>query len=172
MKRILLTGMSGTGKSTVISELAVLGFKAVDLDTCEFSHWIDVEPDRSKYELPAPGKDRVWRVDRVERLLEKDDTDILFVSGCAENMTTLLPKFDHVVLLSAPAQVVAERLRARSNNPFGKRPEELTQVMALLESVEPLLRKVADTEIDTTLELRQIVTKVLALAHAVESKKS
>ena len=170
MKRILLTGMSGTGKSTVISQLKVLGFKAVDLDTGEFSHWIDVEPDCSRYELPAQGRDWVWRVDRVERLLAEEDTDVLFVSWCAENMTALLPRFDHVILLSAPAQVIAQRLRTRSNNRFGKRPEELTQVMALMQSVEPLLRKVADTEIDTTVELRQIVTTVLALAEAVQSK--
>jgi hypothetical protein len=37
MKRILLTGMSGTGKSTVTSELAVRGYKAVDLDCDTFS---------------------------------------------------------------------------------------------------------------------------------------
>jgi len=33
MKRVLLTGMSGTGKSTVVAELVGLGFKAVDLDS-------------------------------------------------------------------------------------------------------------------------------------------
>jgi predicted ATPase len=32
MKRVLLTGMSGTGKSTVIKELAARGYKAVDTD--------------------------------------------------------------------------------------------------------------------------------------------
>ena len=32
MKRVLLTGMSGTGKSTVINELAARGYKAVDID--------------------------------------------------------------------------------------------------------------------------------------------
>ncbi len=32
MKRVLLTGMSGVGKSTVIGALAVRGFKAVDED--------------------------------------------------------------------------------------------------------------------------------------------
>jgi hypothetical protein len=32
VKRILLTGMSGTGKSSVIRELAVLGYKAIDTD--------------------------------------------------------------------------------------------------------------------------------------------
>lgn len=32
MRRILITGMSGTGKSTVIEHLGSMGFKAVDLD--------------------------------------------------------------------------------------------------------------------------------------------
>jgi energy-coupling factor transporter ATP-binding protein EcfA2 len=37
MKRILLTGMSGTGKSSVIRELAGLGYKAIDADSDEWS---------------------------------------------------------------------------------------------------------------------------------------
>jgi dephospho-CoA kinase len=32
VKRVLLTGFSGTGKSSVIGELAALGFKAIDTD--------------------------------------------------------------------------------------------------------------------------------------------
>ena len=32
MKRVLLTGMSGTGKSSVIGELAALGHTAIDTD--------------------------------------------------------------------------------------------------------------------------------------------
>jgi hypothetical protein len=32
VKRVLLTGMSGTGKSSVIQALAARGFKAVDTD--------------------------------------------------------------------------------------------------------------------------------------------
>ena len=41
MKRILLTGMSGTGKSTLISELAARGYKAVDADCDAFSEWVE-----------------------------------------------------------------------------------------------------------------------------------
>jgi len=44
MKRVLITGMSGTGKSSVIEELAARGHRAYDLDTPEWSRWIDADP--------------------------------------------------------------------------------------------------------------------------------
>ena len=40
MKRVLLTGMSGIGKSTVIAALAARGYKAIDADADEWSHWV------------------------------------------------------------------------------------------------------------------------------------
>ncbi len=42
MKRILLTGMSGAGKSTLIRLLAEMGYKAIDVDTDQWSHWVDM----------------------------------------------------------------------------------------------------------------------------------
>ena len=45
MKRVLLTGMSGTGKSTVINELAARGYKAVDTDDHGLSEWVAVPLD-------------------------------------------------------------------------------------------------------------------------------
>jgi adenylate kinase family enzyme len=46
VKRVLLTGMSGTGKSSLIVELAARGYKAVDVDSDEWSEWVAVEFDR------------------------------------------------------------------------------------------------------------------------------
>jgi shikimate kinase len=76
-------------------------------------------------------------------------------------MGKFVPQFDHVVLLSAPADVIAERLGRRTNNQFGKRREELDQVMTVLRTVEPLLRKLADYEIDTRASLEEVVAAVL-----------
>ena len=86
VKRVLITGMSGTGKSSVIHQLAAQGFEAVDLDSDEFSHWVEVLPSTSEHPTPAPGRDRVWREDRVQEILANESVDVLFVSGCAENM--------------------------------------------------------------------------------------
>src|SRR5262249_26948921 len=103
MKTILITGMSGTGKSTVILDLQSRGYKAVDLDCDPFSVWIDAEEDPAYPDNEvAPGKDWVWHEGRVRELLAAQDTELLFVSGCASNMSKFYPDFEHVVLLTAP----------------------------------------------------------------------
>ena len=162
MKRILITGMSGTGKSTVILALAALGYKAVDLDNDEFSEWIPVAASMTL--TPEPGRDWVWREDRVQQLLSNEDADVLFVSGCAENMRMFLPQFDHVILLSAPAETLTERLAIRTNNSYGKRQTELAQVLALRQTVEPLLRKIAGHEIDASMPLQDVVERIVYIS--------
>jgi shikimate kinase len=167
VKRILLTGMSGTGKSTVISELAARGYKAVDADGDEFSEWVQVSSDADPFGTPAGvNRDWVWREDRIEALLSTEDTDVLFLSGCAENMRKFLPQFDHIVLLSAPAEVLVERLATRTNNPYGKHPDEVAQVLGLVETVEPLLRRAAGHEINTTAPLDEVVASLLQLVRS------
>ena len=164
MKRVLLTGMSGTGKSTVISELARRGYKAVDADCDEFSEWVEVSGDVGTSDSPVEsGRDWVWREDRIQELLSTEDADVLFLSGCAQTMGKFLSQFDHVVLLSAPPDVIVERLAVRTNNPYGKHPDQVARVLGLLETVEPLLRQAAGHEIDTGACLDDVVATVLRL---------
>ena len=124
MKRVLLTGMSGTGKSSVVEELVARGYKAVDTDDGGFC---EVEPD---------GRQR-WREDAIEELLATEDADVLFVAGCDENQGKFHPQFDHIVLLSAPLETMVERLETRTNNPYGKSPLEFDRFLEDVETVEP-----------------------------------
>lgn len=165
MKKVLLTGMSGTGTSTVINALAARGYKAIDADYDEFSGWVTVNDDSDTPGEPVePERDWVWREDRIQKLLSEEDADLLFLGGCSPNMGEFLDQFDHIILLSAPADVISERLRTRANNPYGKDPEERARVLRLVETVEPLLRRAADHEIDTTVPLDDVVAKVLEIA--------
>lgn len=149
MKRVLLTGMSGTGKSAVVSELTARGFKAIDTD----DGWSEPLPD---------GRQR-WREQAIEELLATEDVPVLFIAGCEENQVRFHPQFDCIILLSAPPQVMAERLAARTANPYGKAPEELDRILDDLNTVEPLLRRVADHEIQTTIPLDDVVAAILHL---------
>jgi hypothetical protein len=66
-------------------------------------------------------------------------------------------------LLSAPVEVIIERLAARANNPYGTTPRSLARVLEHIETVEPLLRKGADDEIDTSIPLEQVIERVVRL---------
>jgi shikimate kinase len=156
--------MSGTGKSTLIGELAARGYKAVDADGDAYSEWVASTGDAGTVAPPvAVDRDWVWREDRIQDLLSTEDTDVLFLGGCAENMRQFLPQFDHVVLLSAPAATIVERLGTRTNNPYGKRPDEVARVLGLVQTVEPLLRRAAGHEIDTSASLAEVVATLLRL---------
>jgi shikimate kinase len=164
MKRILLTGISGTGKSTVIEELAARGYEAVDTDEGGLSEIVSVPED----ELTGlgPGQDWVWNEERVQEVLDRAGGELFFLSGCSPNQGQFYPQFDHVVLLTAPPEVIVERLASRTTNPFGKRPDEVTRVLQLQETIEPLLRRGADHVIDTRAPLEVVVDQLIDLARA------
>lgn len=161
MKRVLITGMSGTGKSSVIQELAARGYRAHDLDTREWSHWIDA--DASDGLTPAEGKDWVWREDRVRGLLSAPQDGTLFISGCAQNMAKLFPLIDRMILLSAPLETIMERLKARSTGGYGGTAQERRKVSELISTVEPMLRKSAHHEIDTRRPVPATVDEILRI---------
>jgi shikimate kinase len=150
MQRILLTGVSGVGKSTVAARLSELGYKAVDTDYGGFS--VDDEDGG-----------RHWDVDRISGLLATEDVDVLFVVGSDDSQGLFYRDFDQIVLLSAPREVMVERLASRTNNPFGKRPGELAKVFADVDTYEPMMRRSATHEIDTSNPLDRVVDEILSL---------
>jgi len=162
VKRVLITGMSGTGKSAVVVELAARGHRAVDLDTPEWSEWIDVDPSDTL--TPRKGKDWVWQENQVRALLAGHNQGTLFISGCAENMERLFPLIDKIILLSAPVATIMKRLDARSSNGYGITEEDRQKVRELIALIEPLLRKSADHEIDTTRPVHATVDEILRIS--------
>ncbi len=73
---------------------------------------------------------------------------------------------DHIVLLRAPLETLVERLMTRTNNAYGKAPEELRRFLDDVKTVEPLLRLVASHEVQTTVPLNEVVWTVLRLVDA------
>jgi adenylate kinase family enzyme len=151
MRRILVTGMSGTGKSTALEELEKRGHETVDTDVGGWTEWSD---DDGGY---------VWREDRISELLARDGGPTLFVSGTVSNQGKFYPRFDAVVLLSAPADVLLGRLGSRTTNDYGKTSEERELILSHLAEVEPLLRATCTHEIDASQPIEQVVAELDAI---------
>jgi dephospho-CoA kinase len=157
MTRILITGLSATGKSSALHELARLGHKVVDTDEDGWCEWAQTANESHS----GPGW--VWREDRMTALLAGHTEGTLYVSGCVSNQGKFYPYFDAVVLLSAPETLMLERLAGRTTNPYGKSEEERQLVLEQLETVEPLLRATATAEIDTSKPLAEVLAELLAI---------
>jgi len=152
MRRVLVTGMSGTGKSSALAELRRRGFETVDSDEPGWSEWSDEE------------EGYLWREERIAELLARDRETPLVVSGTVSNQGRFYRDFDAVVLLSAPAAVLLERLAARTNNPYGKSAEERELILEHLAEVEPVLRATCTHELDASRPLAEVVDELARIA--------
>jgi adenylate kinase family enzyme len=150
MRRVLVTGMSGTGKSSALVELGRRGFRVVDTDSAEWSEWT--------------GEEWLWREERMAELLASDGDAPLIVSGCMSNQGTFYDRFDAVVLLSAPADVILARVASRTTNDYGKDAREQDLIRFHLETVEPLLRATCTHELDASRPLAEVVDALAEIA--------
>ena len=151
MRRVLVTGMSGTGKSTALLELSKRGFQVVETDDAPWSEWSETDGGY------------VWREDLIAELLSRDEAATLYVSGTVSNQGRFYPRFDAVVLLSAPVEVLLRRIERRTTNEYGKAAEQRELILSHVAEVEPLLRATCTHEIDATQPIGDVVAQLVEI---------
>jgi dephospho-CoA kinase len=159
---VLVTGMSGTGKSTALAELARRGHKVVDTDYGEYCQEVCLSDDG--------GPEQLWRDDRINALLDQHEVGVLFIAACVSNQAKYYPRFDAIVLLSAPEDVILARVASRDSNDFGKQQDERDRILGDLRQIEPRLRSRATTEIDTRMSLDEVVDVLEQVAKAAQDR--
>jgi adenylate kinase family enzyme len=147
MTAVLLTGMSGVGKSTVLRELAARGILTVDTD---YGDWIE-----------AIDGERLWREGAIGSLLAAEAE--IVIAGTVANQGRFYDRFDAIVLLTVPAEEALRRIAARTTNDWGKRPEEEVAVLHDFAEVEPLLRSGATHVLDGQRPVAETADAVVAL---------
>lgn len=155
-----MTGISGTGKSSALAELGRLGYRVVDTDDPGWREY-------REYVEPADELHRgewLWVEERMTRLLNSVAGRSLFVAGCAKNQSRFYDRFNAVVLLSAPADVILDRVARRTTNDYGKNPLERAMILDDLANVEPQLRASCTHELDVTRPLDAVVADLIAIA--------
>lgn len=146
-RNYLVEGLSGAGKSSVYDELIRRGYKAISTDRA----WkYQADPDNS-----------LWDRQKAVSELESPEPEVLFVCGSSRNRDRFLPYFTKIFNLRIDDDTMRRRLQERTNNEFGKRPEELELMLRLNQSDE---KPAGAIDVDATQPLDQVVDELLRLA--------
>ena len=131
----------------------------VDTDEPGWKEWVESPGE-------VGGGEWLWNEDRMTELLRSNDGRTLFVQGCVRNQGTFYDRFDAVVLLSAPAEVIIDRVEHRTTNNYGKTLAERELILHDLATVEPLLRAACSHELDAGRSLNDVVADLIAISEA------
>lgn len=118
MGKYLITGRPGSGKSTVIYELARRGYQAFDTD--ELPEVTQLEEQETGKIVPWPNGPVDWSAYRwnwqdkgLRKLLEQEGD--IFVGAIVGNQKDYYPLFDKIFALTLSIEALAKRLDTHSH---------------------------------------------------------
>jgi hypothetical protein len=152
----LVEGLSGTGKSSVYDELTRRGYSALSTDR----KWAYAEPFTGLAHPLSRHENWKWDKARAIEALKSDEPEILFVCGSSRNRDDFLLYFSKIFNLKIDDKTMLQRLADRTNNDFGKIPEEVQLMLALNRKGE---KPVGAIDIDANKPLKEVVDQILNL---------
>ena len=103
----------------------------------------------------------MWDRQKAVSELESPEPEVLFVCGSSRNRDRFLPYFTKIFNLRIDDDTMRRRLQERTNNDFGKQPEEV-ELMLRLNRIDE--KPAGAIDVDATQPLDQVVDELLRLA--------
>ncbi|RZJ38685.1 MAG: hypothetical protein EOO18_02755 [Chryseobacterium sp.] len=142
----LISGLPGTGKTTVYNELVARHIYAIDADSV----------------LAARSTEGwLWDQQKILSLINDRASEVLFVCGSATNRDEYIDLFDKVFILYVDDDTLRTRLQNRTNNNFGKAPAVLARQLANNQGVKDYSLKRGRIVIDAMQAVESIVDEIL-----------
>jgi hypothetical protein len=173
---VYVTGISGSGKSAVLHELRRRGHSAFGVDEDGYGRWLDRRTGEERT-YPAENKavdphewyaDHRWvlDVDKIAELKRRVDRDgtLVFLCGVAAGDAEAWEYFDVVCALVIDEATIRSRIDLRDDSWFGKRPQELDQVLAWSVGYAETYQGFGAVIVDATKPLPVVVDAVIPAA--------
>jgi len=166
-KKILVTGVSGTGKTTVLRELEKQGFATVGLDeTPGLSHWVHKKTGEKLVKKADFSKEFLseyeWVCDleMLDSLLAQYDESVV-VAGNVENILECMEYCDETLLLVCAPETFFARIDTRSDNEYGQSDEAKEFIMSYYERDNKKCLEAGAIAIDAEQSVEKVVEDVM-----------
>lgn len=168
MKKIYVTGIAGTGKSTLANVLKERGFNTIDVDHVQdMCSWVSKETGEKAF-VPDPDNKFIdehdYKCDMsvLEKLMGQFE-DHVFVFGSVGDNSDFIPLFDTLILLQCEPETLIYRLQNRDTNVFGKVEEVQSRMLEWKKKFDKLTLKAGAVSISTETDIEAVADEVIRL---------
>lgn len=164
--KILVTGMSGVGKSTLCNHIKQLGYNSFDLDDipglCKLYHpnGNEVSAEEKHVELNMLETDYLCDANTLGKHVE-DQVGLTFYFGYIDNFTEIAKHFDKIILLILTPEENKRRMSIRTSTDFAKDEKTQNEIIAFKDEWENLVREHNPIVIDVSKDTPAIAKTVL-----------
>lgn len=166
-KKILVTGVSGTGKTTVYRNLQAQGVAAISIDeTPGLSYWVHKET-KEKLVKKADFSDEFlqsyeWICDMqlLAELVNEVDGAVV-ICGNAENILELINFCDVTLLLKCEPETFLSRVEQREDNEYGQSEDAKNFILSYYESDNQKCIDAGAIAIDAEQSVEKVVANVM-----------
>ena len=170
MKSFLITGLAGSGKTTLSKTLSDLGYEAYDIETIpDLFKMYRIDTNELFYDYDNADLDKAknsdWRCDPIilKQVLSNQQNEIAFYCGIASNMDDIIHLFTKVFFLSASEHNIRARLKSREGtDDFGNTKETQDLVVSWKEWFEDDMKSKGAILIDANAKSEVIAQEILS----------
>ena len=167
-KNILVTGVSGTGKSTVYVELKKRGVEAIGIDeNTELSYWVNkktkevVAWEKDFTDEFISNHDWVCNVPVLSDLVEKAKKTVV-VCGSSDNIVECMGLFEMTLLLKCSPETFTSRIKSRVDNDYGQDESTKKALLGYYKKYNQDCLDAGAVIIDAEQSIDEVVNKVLS----------
>ncbi len=170
MGLIFITGIAGSGKTTILKELKSRGYEVYDADE-KLSFWANKSTGErasaSDHTLTTDQKffdEHDWYMDKsgVKKLAEKATNKPIFICGSVANEKEVWGDFEKVFCLYIDDESLIKRIKNRADKDFGKSEHELAHLLKLNQAVQSKYKSLGAKIIDATQPVEKIADEIAA----------
>ncbi len=170
MSLIFITGISTSGKSTIVKELVKRGYEAYDTEHNGISAWYNTTTGKRVAEFgEMPERTEQWlnhhewliSTDWVANMATEAKTKTIFLCGGSANEPAIGATCDVIIWLKTDEATIRKRVLHPRDHDYGTKPHELARAIKSNKQKEAEYSAYGAIIVDATQPIANVVNEIL-----------